>query len=131
MAPWVEALVALLLVVSGVAVLISAVGFLRLEDFFARMHPPAIAYTLGTWTVSLAAVITFSAVGSSLVLHPWLVVILLGITVPVTTVLLARLVLFRRRTSGVPGTPPAFGQRLAAAAAPQSRRSRRPDPARG
>jgi len=40
------------------------------------------------------------------VLHPWLIVILLSITVPVTTVLLARVALFRRRTAGHADTPP-------------------------
>lgn len=33
-------------------------------------------------------------------LHAWLIPILLSITVPVTTLLLARAALFRKRTSG-------------------------------
>src|SRR3546814_2220449 len=44
---WVDVIVAVLLVLSGLLVLISAIGFLRLPDFFLRMHPPALAYTLG------------------------------------------------------------------------------------
>lgn len=105
---WVEAVVALLLVTSGLFVFVSALGFLRLPDFFLRMHPPALAYTFASWCVTLAGILYFSTIESRAVLHPWLIIILLSITVPVTTVLLARLALFRRRTAQVPDTPPAL-----------------------
>jgi len=103
---WVEAVVAMLLVLSGAFVLVSAIGFLRLGDFFLRMHPPALAYTFGSWSVALAGVIYFSVLESRLVLHPWLIVIVLSITVPVTTLLLARVALFRRRSARMADTPP-------------------------
>ncbi len=103
---WVQLAVAALLVASGVFVLISAIGFVRLPDFFVRMHPPALAYTLGTWTVALAGILYFSALESRLVLHPWIIVVVLAICVPVTTVLLARVALFRRRAAGEADTPP-------------------------
>jgi multicomponent K+:H+ antiporter subunit G len=109
-AAWLEIVVAVLIVASGLFVLISAIGFLRLPDFFVRMHPPALAYTFGTWTVALAGVIYFSALESRLVLHPWIIIVVLSITVPVTTVLLARVALFRRRAINEPHTPPALGQ---------------------
>lgn len=107
----VEAVVAGLLVLSGILVLVSAIGFLRLPDFFARMHPPALAYTLGSWCVALAGVVYFSVLESRVVLLPLLVPILLAVTVPVTTVLLARAALFRTRvsknaTAGVPAPLP-------------------------
>jgi multicomponent K+:H+ antiporter subunit G len=105
---WVEAVTAVLLVVSGVFVVISAIGFVRLPDFFLRMHPPALAYTLGSWCVSLASILYFSMLESRLVLHPWLVIIMLSITVPVTTLLLARVALFRRRATDVADTPPSL-----------------------
>ena len=108
---WVEVVVAGLLVLSGLFVVISAVGFLRLKDFFARMHPPALAYTFGTWTVTLAGILYFSVLESRPVLHPWLIIIVLAITVPVTTILLARVALFRRRAAGEADTPPPLSQR--------------------
>ena len=43
---WVEVLVALLLLVSAVMALTSAIGLVRLRDFFARMHMPALTATL-------------------------------------------------------------------------------------
>lgn len=103
---WVEAVVALLLVSSGVFVVISALGFLLLRDFFLRLHPPALAYTFGSWCVTLAGVLYFSALESRLVLLPLLIIVLLSITVPVTTLLLARVALFRRRAAGSVDTPP-------------------------
>lgn len=103
---WVEVAVAGLLVSSGLFVLISALGYLRLPDFFLRMHPPALAYTFGSWCVTLAGILYFSAIESRAVLHPWLIIILLSMTVPVTTVLLARVALFRRRLAGEGDTPP-------------------------
>ena len=103
---WVEATVAALLVLSGLFVLISAVGFMRLSEFFVRMHPPALAYTGGSWCVALAGILNFSALDARAVLHPWLIIILLFITVPVTSLLLARVALFRRRSAGMADTPP-------------------------
>ena len=102
---WIEAIVAILLVSSGLFVVISALGFLRLPEFFARMHPPALAYTFGSWSVTLSGILYFSTIESRMVLHPWLIIIVLSITVPVTTVLLARVALFRRRAAGEPDTP--------------------------
>lgn len=111
---WVEAAVAGLLVLSGVFVVISAIGFLRLPDFFLRMHPPALAYTFGSWCVTLAGILYFSTLESRAVLHPWLIIIMLSITVPVTTLLLARVALFRRRAAGTAETPPPLGRQRGA-----------------
>jgi multicomponent K+:H+ antiporter subunit G len=85
---------------------VSAIGFLRLPDFFQRMHPPALTYTLGSWSVCLGGTLYFSVLESRLVLHPWVIAVMLSITVPVTTLLLARVALFRRRVAGMTDTPP-------------------------
>ena len=103
---WVEVVVAVLLVTSGLFTLIAAFGLATLKTFFQRMHPPALAYTFSTWCVTLASIIYFSALEGRLVLHPWTIIILLSITVPVTTLLLARAALFRKRDAGEPGIPP-------------------------
>ncbi|AZC24295.1 MULTISPECIES: Na+/H+ antiporter subunit G [Pseudomonas] len=97
---WVEILVALLLLLSSLFALIGAVGILRMKSYFQRMHPPALASTLGSWSVALASILYFSALKSGPVLHAWLIPILLSITVPVTTLLLARAALFRKRMAG-------------------------------
>ena len=105
---WIEVLVAVLLVLSGAFVFVSALGFWRLSDFFLRMHPPALAYTFGSWCVTLASILYFSALESRFALHAWIISILLAITVPVTTLLLARVALFRRRTTGHADAPPSL-----------------------
>ena len=88
-------LVALLLVGSGVVVLVAALGLWRLPDFFLRMHAPA-----------LASIVHFSLRAGGLALHVWLIIIVLSITAPVTTIMLARAALFRRRQAGEPLPPP-------------------------
>ncbi|MGH8408458.1 MAG: Na+/H+ antiporter subunit G, partial [Pseudomonas sp.] len=66
---WVEVIVAVLLVLSSLFALIGAIGLLRMKDFFQRMHPPALASTLGAWCVALASIIYFSVLKSGPVLH--------------------------------------------------------------
>ncbi|MDO5289901.1 MAG: Na+/H+ antiporter subunit G [Pseudomonadota bacterium] len=97
---WVEAVVALLLVMSALFTLAAAWGLVRLKDFFQRMHPPALAFTWGAWCVTFASIFYFSAMSEGPQLHVWLIIILLSITVPVTSILLARAALFRGRQAG-------------------------------
>ena len=103
---WVELTVAALLLVSAVLALASAWGLARLPDFFARMHVPALTTTLGVWCVTIAAVLYFSALEDGLALYYWLIAIVMSITAPITTVLLARAALFRSRQQKKPGVPP-------------------------
>ena len=111
MPPLAEIAVALLLLASGAVVLVAALGLVRLADFFARMHAPALASTLAAWIVTLASIVHFSTRGGGLSLHVWLVIIVLSITAPVTTIVLARAALFRRRQAG-DALPPPLGGRL-------------------
>ncbi|WP_025809431.1 Na+/H+ antiporter subunit G [Pseudomonas chlororaphis] len=97
---WIEVPVAILLVLGSTFALIGAIGIVRMKDYFQRMHPPALASTLGAWCVALASILYFSGMKSAPVLHAWLIPILLSITVPVTTLLLARAALFRKRMAG-------------------------------
>lgn len=114
-----EAVVALLLVGSGLVVLVAALGLARLQDFFLRMHAPALASTLAAWAVTFASIIHFSVREGRLALHVWLVIVVLAITVPVTTIVLARAALFRRRQAGDALPPPL----QAAATSPVAERS--------
>ncbi|MCK9515339.1 MAG: monovalent cation/H(+) antiporter subunit G [Ottowia sp.] len=97
---WAEVIVAVLLLVSAVFVLGAAWGVVRMDSYFLRMHPPALVYTGATWSVCLASIIYFSMQNQALQLRAWVIVILLAITVPITTVLLSRAGLFRARTQG-------------------------------
>ena len=114
---WIEIAVAVLLLASGVLSLLGAVGMLQLRNFFQRMHPPALANTLAAWCAALASVGYFSALASGLVLYPLVINVLLAITAPVTTVLLARAALLRKRAAGA-AVPPPLGERRNAPAKP-------------
>ena len=111
MPPWSELVVAALLLASGIVVLVAALGLWRLPDFFLRMHAPALASTLAAWIVTLASIVHFSTRGGGLALHVWLIIIVLSITAPVTTVVLARAALFRRRQAGDALPPPLSARR--------------------
>lgn len=102
----IDLVVAALLLFSGVVVLVAALGLWRLPDFFLRMHAPALASTLAAWIVTLASIVHFSAHGTGLSLHVWLIIIVLSISTPVTTIVLARAALFRRRRAGDALPPP-------------------------
>ena len=103
---WIEVPVALLLVLSGIFTLSAGVGLVCFRSFFQRMHPPALAFSFAAWCVTLASVLYFSAHEQKLSLHAWLIIVFLSLTVPVTTILLARTELFRKRTGGAPGEVP-------------------------
>ena len=103
---WVEWSVALLLALSGVFTLSAAIGVARFKSFFQRMHPPALAFSFSAWCVTLASILYFSVQDGTRSLHAWLIIIFLSLTVPVTTILLSRTELFRRRNSGDPDMPP-------------------------
>ena len=112
MPPLAEIVVAVLLLCSAAVALIAAFGLQRLPDFFLRMHAPALASTLAAWIVTLASIIHFSSRGGGLSLHVWGVIIVLSITTPVTTIVLARAALFRRRQAGDDLPPPLTARTL-------------------
>ena len=106
-----DIVVAVLLLASGCLALVAAIGLWRLPDFFLRMHAPALASTLAAWLVTLGSIVHFSVREPGLSLHAWLIIVLLSITAPVTTLVLARAALFRRRHAGDPLPPPLRGKR--------------------
>ena len=68
---------------------------------------------LASWAAALASALYFSALQQGLALQAWLIIIFLCLTVPVTTIMLARTALFRTRTgqcSAEEQVPPALSQ---------------------
>jgi len=120
---WIEVPVALLLVLSGIFTLAAAVGVVRFKSFFQRMHPPALAFSFSAWCVTLASILYFSFQEQRLSLHAWLIIIFLSLTVPVTTILLARTDLFRRRIAGQGDVPAPLSHVKPADEAPSGPRS--------
>lgn len=106
---WVDAVVAALVATSGLLCLAAAVGLVRLARVFERLHVPSLASTVGVWTMALASLVHLSASDAEPQLHPWLIAIVMSITAPVTTTLLARAALFRLRQRGDAELPPPLG----------------------
>jgi multicomponent K+:H+ antiporter subunit G len=103
---WVQWLAAALIVTGSLFALPAALGLAILKDGFQRLHPPALASTCGAWCISGGALAYFSALEHAPAFYVWLIPILLAITVPVSTLLIARAALFRQRQAGDAGVPP-------------------------
>ena len=94
--PWWAALaVALLLVLGGLIALIGALGLWRLQDFFQRMHGPAITVTLGAGCILVASMLYFSVSGSRWVVHELLISAFVLMTAPVVAMLIMRAAVYR------------------------------------
>lgn len=89
----IELLVSLFLLVGAGFAFIGSLGLARLPDFFARLHGPTKATTLGVGGMLVASVIHFSSRGEGLSLHELLVALFLFLTAPVSAHLLARAML--------------------------------------
>jgi multicomponent K+:H+ antiporter subunit G len=105
----VQAVAALLLVGSGLLALIAALGLVRLPDFFQRLHAPSLGNTLAAWCSCGASMLYFSALAGRPVLAFLALNLLLAITAPLATLLLARAALFRGRSAGASLPPPLHG----------------------
>lgn len=115
---WAQATEALLLLVSAALVLAASWALARTDDFFQRMHPPALGYTLGAWCVCLACVVHFAALEGDVQWRFIIIAALLAVTAPITSMLLARAALFRgRRSTARRKLPPALRPKAAAEAA--------------
>ena len=111
---WAQIIEALLLLASAALVLAASWALTRMDDFFQRLHPPALGYTLGTWCVCLACIVHFAALEGELQWRFLIIAALLAITAPITSMLLARAALFRgRRSAARRKLPPALHPKAA------------------
>ncbi|NQD96056.1 Na+/H+ antiporter subunit G [Pseudomonas sp. CrR25] len=104
---WIEALVALSLLLGSLFALIGAIGLYRLPDFFMRLHGPTKSTTLGVGGMVIASLIYFGAQGAGISLHELLITLFLFITAPVSAHMLAKAALQQKvrlheRTHGKP-----------------------------
>jgi multicomponent K+:H+ antiporter subunit G len=126
-----EILVAALVVIGSVFTLIGSFGLARLPDFYARLHGPTKATTLGVGALISASTIHLSMQGGGLYLHEVLIILFLFLTAPVSAHLVARAALVRRVQSVTAGDDEGDGHRRPddepGAELPQ-RRETRPSP---
>ena len=87
---WIEALVALFLLLGSLFALVGAIGLYRLPDFFMRLHGPTKSTTLGVGGMVIASLIYFGSRGEGISLHELLITLFLFITAPVSAHMLAK-----------------------------------------
>jgi multicomponent K+:H+ antiporter subunit G len=96
MNPYIEFLVASLILLGAAFALLGSVGLARLPDFFTRLHGPTKATTLGVGAMVLASAVYFTATQPGFSLHEIAVMVFLFITAPVSAGLLAKAALHRQ-----------------------------------
>ena len=95
---WADLLASFLLVTGALLTLIGSIGLLRLPNLFARIHAPTLGNTLGLGCVLLASILVASIQAERLVFQEVLITLFVVATSPVTTTLLMRAGMYRRRT---------------------------------
>ncbi|MGE0312241.1 MAG: Na+/H+ antiporter subunit G [Lautropia sp.] len=89
--PWLDALLAALVLVGAAFALIGSWGLAKLSDFLKRLHGPTKATTLGVGCVLLASSIWFSLAGPGPIsLHELLIAGFLFLTAPVSAHLMIK-----------------------------------------
>lgn len=106
MAPFVDIIIAALIVLGGAFALIGSWGLARLPNLMARLHGPTKATTLGVGGCLVAAMIYFPTHGMAFSMHELLVVLFLFITAPISANMVAKAYLHDRMTATREGTAP-------------------------
>ncbi|QWT16661.1 monovalent cation/H(+) antiporter subunit G [Sphingobium xenophagum] len=97
---WAALIVGIFVLLSAAITLTGAMGLIRLDNFYDRVHPPTLGPTLGALCMLIASITCFSVLQSRPVVHEILIGIFVTLTTPVTLMLLARAALYRDRRSG-------------------------------
>ena len=95
-----EYVVSAALLVGAFFILVGSIGLLRLPDFYARLHAPTKATTLGLGAVLIASLVYFGVMRGAPSLHELLITLFLFMTAPVSAYLLAQ----AARHTGVPAS---------------------------
>lgn len=94
---WAALPAALLLICGGLLTLVGALGLLRLQSFFARIHAPTMGSTLGAGCIIIASMLVSSALAQRLVIHELLITLFILLTAPVTAIMLMQAAILRER----------------------------------
>ena len=85
--------------------LISAIGLLRLPDFYCRIHAPTKAATLGVMLLGMSGVLRSLAQGDLAWMEDLAILLFLFLTIPISSQVLARAA-HRRSVEAVETTSP-------------------------
>ena len=85
-----EYLISIALLIGAFFILVGSIGLLRLRDFYARLHAPTKATTLGLGAILVASMAYFAVVRGAPSLHELLITLFLFMSAPVSAYLLAK-----------------------------------------
>jgi len=102
---WAALLTSVLILLGAGLTLIGTIGLVRLNSFYARVHPPTLGSTLGVGSILLASMLFFTLLEGRPVVHEVLIAIFVTITTPISLVLLASAALQRDWGEGNPDVP--------------------------
>ncbi len=103
---WAALLASFLVLLGAGLTLVGAIGLVRLETFYDRLHAPSLGATWGAGGILLASILFFSLLQSRPGLHEVLIAVFLTVTTPVTLMLLGRAALYRDRSENAADVPP-------------------------
>lgn len=92
----VELIISVLLLLGGLFVLVGSIGLLRLKDFYARLHAPTKATTLGLGGILIASIVYMYDLKGHISINEFLITLFLVITAPVTAHILAKVAMHHR-----------------------------------
>ena len=92
---WLSVLIAVLILFGSSLVLLGAVGLVRLDTFYKRVHAPTLGTSMGTFSILAGSIVYFSAAAGRPIFHEILVGIFVSLTTPITFMLLVRAALYR------------------------------------
>lgn len=101
-----EILVSALIVIGAFFTLVGSFGLTRLSDFYARLHGPTKATTLGVGSLLMASLIFLAFEGEGIRLHKLLIAVFLFLTAPVSAHLMAKAALRLGHSAGPAGSTP-------------------------
>ncbi|WP_151719932.1 monovalent cation/H(+) antiporter subunit G [Gemmobacter serpentinus] len=103
---WIAIPVALLLIIGSTLTMLGALGLVRLNSFYDRIHAPTLGTSWGTAGIMLASMLAYSWLDGRAILHELVIGSFVMITTPITLMLLSRAALHRDRMEGNPDVPP-------------------------
>ncbi|MXQ09540.1 Na+/H+ antiporter subunit G [Alphaproteobacteria bacterium GH1-50] len=97
---YVEILISVFLVISGVFGFVGSYGLIKLKDSVQRLHAPTKATTLGVGGVLIASMIYFIAKTGHISIHELLITLFLFLTAPITANFIAKAYIARNMREG-------------------------------
>jgi multicomponent K+:H+ antiporter subunit G len=89
----------------GIFALAGAIGLVRLQSFYQRVHAPTLGSSMGMALILTSSILYFSVTRGALVLHEILIAVFLTLTTPISLMLIVRAALARDRQAGDPDVP--------------------------